>query len=157
MECTTCGKNVLINDLVCCCQCKKCFHARCVALSGPAMKLINASDNLMFKCNNCLLVQSCDEQNVSVSDVNMIKDEIKKISASIIDIRSNIAAQIDSAVKIGMDEIKQNVNGTLKDRVANFEEIVNKNMENMSRAFFGNKREQGLTAINEEVSDSENR
>ena len=153
MECAKCSQTVVINDVVYCCNCKQRFHSRCVGIGNAAIKLINANDNLLFKCDNCLSVQCCDEQNVSVLDVKVIRDKMTKISASFTDLQNNIAAQIDNAFKIGMEEMRLNVNGTLKERVADFEKLMHEKMNNMTLSFFENKRDRDLVAMNSVISE----
>ena len=155
MDCTKCSKNVMINDLVCCCQCSGRFHSRCIGISSTAMKMINANDNLLFKCNDCLSGQCCAEQNVTVSDIIVIKEEMKNISEAIKDIRNNITAQIGNAIKNGMDELRINVNDTLKEKVNDFEKSINKKMESMTSSFLEINRGQDL-AVFEKASDSSN-
>ena len=154
MECAKCKQVVLISDLVCCCHCSERFHFRCVNIGISAMKLINTSDNILFKCNECLSVQSCDEQNVSISDISKIREEIMKVTDSVTDMRNNIAAQIGNALKIGMEEMRSMVNGSLNERVVDFEKNLSAKMENMTKSFFEIYREKGKNAMDENVSDS---
>ena len=155
MECVKCKCIVLINDLVCCFRCGGRFHSRCGGISGPSVKLINASDNVLFKCNDCLSVQSCDEQNVSVLDVDALRQEIKQISSLVADIQNNITAQIGNALKSGMEEMSLNIISTLKQRGDDFDKFISGKMEIMASSFLENKRRQELVEMGNNVSDSD--
>lgn len=62
--------------------------------------------------------------------------KISSLSDSISDMRNQLAAQIGSALKFGMEELQRNVNGSLNEAISRIQEMINKNMESMTSSFF---------------------
>lgn len=62
--------------------------------------------------------------------------KISSLSDSISDMRNQLAAQIGSALKFGMEELQRNVNGSLNEAINRIQEMINKNMESMTSSFF---------------------
>lgn len=141
MECGACRGGIAINGLpLFCFRCEKYFHAQCSSVENKAAaRLITDNANVFFKCDDCLSRPSCGEQNSSVFNIGSMEEDMKKISSlsdSIDDIRNQLAAQIGNALKSGMEELVQNVNGTLNEAVNNIEKLINGKMENMTSSFF---------------------
>lgn len=141
MECVKCKGGIAINALpLLCFKCEKYFHAQCSSIENKAAaRLITDNANVFFKCDDCLSSPSCGEQSKLSLDVKKIEDEMKKISSlsdSISDMRNQLAAQIGSALKFGMEELQRNVNGSLNEAINRIQEMINKNMESMTSSFF---------------------
>lgn len=151
MACGKCKAPVLASDLPVPCngKCGRVFHCTCTTLTRSVAKMVTDNVNVLYKCDDCLSDQCCDGQNDElISKVNSIEAEVKKISSlshSITaGIRDHIAAQIDSALKIGMEEMQRNVNGSL----SCFEKLMCEKWNMMTSSFSEINADRKLAATN---------
>jgi len=135
--CLKCEKGILVSDdpVTCIGKCGGNFHRVCTPLSRSAAKLIADNENLFFKCDQCLSGQCCDERDVQCSDVLLMKEEIKKLADSILDIRKNITAQISIAVESEIEQLSKCLSNCLLNRIDNLEGSVASKFDKIENNF----------------------
>lgn len=142
----------MVSDLpvVCSGKCARVFHYKCTTLTKTTAKLITDNANILFKCDECLSSQSSDES--VISDIKRMEEEVKKLfslSESIIGMRDHV----DHAIKLGMDIMQQNVNGSL----SCFEKLISEKWVAMTSSFFEINAEKNLAATKNLRVNSESR
>lgn len=146
MICSGCSSAIVLSDLPLKCvgfNCARLFHYKCTGLTKATAKMITDNDNLCFKCNECLSNQCCGGQHLS-PDVKRMEEEMEKLSSlsdSIGDMRGQIGAQIDSALKIGMDQLRLQIKESL-------EKLVCEKFEKLNSSFLKLNTNGNLDAIN---------
>jgi len=146
--CLMCERGILVADdpITCIGKCGGIFHRSCTPLSRVAAKLLADNPNVLFKCGQCLSGQVCDERDVNVSDVLLMKEEIIKISDLVTDVRKNITAQISIAVESEIENLSKCLSDCLLKRMDNLEGSVASKLDNLENKF-GKLFERGKNSV----------
>lgn len=157
-ECKQCGAPVLISEIpTTCTGCLSVYHYKCTPLTKAVAKLVSENENLLFKCSDCLSSQCCGEQNLTLPTVRMFEEEMKKISSisdSFSGVREQIAAQINDALKTGMEELMRSLNSTMDKAIFEMSKSVSKELESMKCSFFEFNSNNNLVAMNDKHGTS---
>lgn len=147
MICCKCSSAILLSDLPLKCvgfNCARMFHYKCTGLSKTTAKLVTDNDNLFYKCDECLSNQCCGGQHGS-PHVKGIEEEMKKLSSlsdSVLVMRNEITAKIDSALKLGMEQLRIDVNES-------FEKLFCEKFEKLNKSVLELGAQQNLVAMND--------
>lgn len=134
MFCAECKQPILVSDLPLECvglNCSSVYHYKCSGLTRPTAKTITENVNVCFKCNECLSNQCCGGKHLAL-DVGRIEEEMKQLvsfSSSVTAMRDQIKAQIDNALKLGMEQLRCDVKGSLDKLLCEKFESLNKVLE----------------------------
>ncbi|XP_055525654.1 uncharacterized protein LOC129718670 [Wyeomyia smithii] len=146
MICSGCSSAIVLSDLPLKCvgfNCARLFHYKCTGLTKATAKMITDNDNLCFKCDECLSNQCCGGQHLT-PDMKRIEEEMQKLSSlsdSVIQMRDQIATQINSAINIGMEQLRSNVKESL-------EKLLCEKFEKLNHSVLQLNTNQNIAAIN---------
>ena len=151
--CKRCEKAIKNADYpLVCGSCGCLFHCTCTPLNRVSAKIINENVNVLFKCEECLVSGNNNVQSVSVSDGSLIREEMKAIagiSASIADMRDDIAAQIHSAIECAIESVKESVLEKFQMTIDNLQSTVASKLDKFESNLKNNfECEKNLTVMN---------
>lgn len=131
-----CRKQTLASSLPVKCvgKCGRTFCYECFPLTKATAKMITDSENLCFKCSDCLSDQCCGEQSGLTPDDKGIEKTINAM-------RDQISARIDIALQAGMEQLRNNVNGTL-------ENLICEKFESLTKSVLEFNAKQNLAVMN---------
>ena len=121
--CGKCEQEILISadPVACSGKCGAVFHRTCTALTKTAAKLVVDQRNMQFKCDECLDCDVGGGQSDLLSEVGVIRREVhSSILNSIPDIKESLTAQVNEAIKKGLEELMESCMEMFKDKINSF-------------------------------------
>ena len=138
--CGKCEQEILISadPVACSGKCGAVFHRTCTALTKTAAKLVVDQRNMQFKCDECLDCDVGGGQSDLLSEVGVIRREVhSSILNSIPDIKESLTAQVNEAIKKGLEELMESCMEMFKDKINSFLECsVAEKLEKVMKSNF---------------------